>query len=335
MGATFLVTDTNFPASARALLDSHGATARFVPTSTDQGAIYDLLAEKKFDAVIARTVRLTAAAIAAAAPRLRVISKFGVGVDNIDVDAATAHGVVVLSTHGANAQSVAELAFLLILALRRRLLALDRSLRDGLWDRSRNVGGEIRGQRLCLVGYGSVGRAMHAIARGFGLSVSAYDPYIAPSSVPGDLQLVADLRAALAEADIVSLHCPLNGETRGMIGRAALACLKPTCLLINTARGPIVDEDSLIEHLANGRIAGAGLDTFTEEPLRPDNRLRAMANVVLTPHMGGSTAEAMQRVALQTVENAFAFLHGTGFDRLCLVNPAALERKSSAMGDRR
>jgi D-3-phosphoglycerate dehydrogenase len=301
-----------------------------VPTSTSHTALRDLLARGQFDAIIARTVRLTGEAIAAAVPRLRVISKFGVGVDNIDVAVATAHGIPVFNTHGANAQSVAELAFLMMLALKRRLIPLDGSMRDGRWERAGHAGGELRGLHLCIVGFGSVGRAVHAIARGFGIKVSAYDPYVSASSMPADVPLTENLDAVLADADIVSLHCPLTRETRGMISHAQLARLKPTCLLINTARGPVVDEAALVDCLANNRIAGVGLDTFAEEPIRADSRLLAMPNTVFTPHMGGSTREAMERVAVQAVQNAYALLDGGAFDPICLVNPSVLQRETCA-----
>lgn len=321
MAVSFLVTDVNFPATARALIEQRQARATYVPTSTKPTELLDLLAREPFDAMIVRTVRITDEAMAAAAPRLRVISKFGVGVDNIDVKAASARDIAVLNTHGSNAQSVAELAFLLILALKRRLLALDASIRQGRWDRVTHVGGELKGRHLCIVGYGCVGRAVHAIARGFGLVVSAYDPYVDASLVPDDVRLVKNLDDALPDADIVTLHCPLTPETRGMIAGPGLARLKRSALLINTARGPIVDEAALIDCLSNDRIAGAGLDTFTDEPIRPDNPLYRMRNTVFSPHMGGSTREAMERVAAQAVENAFAILDGTPFDPLCLVNP--------------
>ncbi|MCC7047372.1 MAG: hydroxyacid dehydrogenase [Alphaproteobacteria bacterium] len=320
MDASFLVTDVDFPAAARVLLERRQARATYVPTSTGPAALLELLKRQQFDAMIVRTVRITDAAMAATPP-LRVISKFGVGVDNIDVAAATGRKIAVLNTHGRNAQSVAELAFLLMLALKRRLLALDASIRQGHWDRVTNIGGELKGHHLCIVGYGCVGRATHAIARGFGLRVSAYDPYVDAALVPADATRVAKLDDALGEADIVTLHCPLTPETHGMIGPSQLARLKPTALLINTARGPIVDEAALIACLAEGRIGGAGLDTFADEPVRSESPLYRMRNTVFSPHMGGSTREAMDRVAVQAVENAFAILDGTPFDPLCLVNP--------------
>jgi D-3-phosphoglycerate dehydrogenase len=325
MGASFLITDASIAPPARALLEQRQARVTFAPPSTSPGELLGLCKRERFDAVISRTIRFSGEAIAASSG-LRVISKHGVGVDNIDVDAATARGIPVLNCMAANAQSVAEHAILLMLSLKRKLVALDRSMREGRWERPGHVAGELKGKHLAIVGLGNVGRALNAIAQGFGMSVSAYDPYIATSSVPSGVRLSRDLDAMLAEADIVSLHCPLTKETKGMIGARQFARLKPSSLFINTARGPVMDEAALLDCLKRNAIAGAGLDVFTDEPTPADNPLRDMPNVVSTPHIAGSTREAMDRVAVRAVENAYAILDGTAYDPVCLVNPTALKK---------
>lgn len=328
MGASFLVTDSAIAPAARALLEQRQARVTFAPPSTGPDELVALCASERFEAVVSRTIRFPAEAIAAS-PRLRVISKHGVGVDNIDVAAATARGIPVFNAMAANAQSVAEHAILLMLSLTRKLVALDRSMREGRWDRPGHIAGELKGKHLAIVGFGNVGRAVNVIAQGFGMRVSAYDPYISSASVPAGVRLVKDLDAMLEDADIVSLHCPLTKETRGMIGAKQFARLKPSSLFINTARGPVMDEAALLDCLRRNAIAGAGLDVFTDEPTPVDNPLRDLPNVVSTPHIAGSTREAMDRVAVRAVENAYAILDGTSYDPVCLVNPAALKTAAS------
>ena len=329
MGASFLITDHTIAPPARALLEQRQARVTFAPATTKHDELVALCARERFEAVISRTIRFSAEAIAAS-PQLRVISKHGVGVDNIDVDTATKRGIPVFNAMAANAQSVAEHAILLMLALKRKVVALDRSMREGRWERPGHIAGELMGKHLGIVGLGNVGRAVNAIAQGFGMTVSAYDPYVPTAAVPAGVRLVKDLDAMLAEVDIVTLHCPLTMETRGMIGTRQFARLKPTALFINTARGPVMDEAALMAALKGNRIAGAGLDVFTDEPTPLDNPLRDMPNVISTPHIAGSTREAMDRVAIRAVENAYAILDGTTYDPICLVNPAALKKGAGA-----
>jgi D-3-phosphoglycerate dehydrogenase len=326
MSASILVTNADIAAPALAMLEERQARATFVPISTMADELTALLAREPFDAVISRSVQITAEAIAGAA-KLRVISKYGAGVDNIDVDAATKRGIPVMVARAANAQSVAEHAFALLLALVKRVIALDRSLRQGQWVKAGHMVSELAGQHLGLVGFGSVGRAVAPIARGFGMAVSVYDPYVPSTAIPTGIRLQQRLDDLLVEADVVSLHCPLSRETRGMFDRDRLRRMKPTAYLLNTARGPIVDEAALIEGLKNGTIAGAGIDCFTDEPPAAGSPLLALNNVVMTPHVAGSTVEAFDRVAVASVENVFAILDGKTPNAACLVNPAALKTK--------
>jgi D-3-phosphoglycerate dehydrogenase / 2-oxoglutarate reductase len=254
-----------------------------------------------------------------AASGLKVISKFGVGYDNIDVGAAAARGIPVLRTYGANARSVAELALMMMLVLLKRVFVLDASLRAGEWRKGGAAGGELTGRHLGIVGCGAVGGNLAGLARAFAMPVTVYDPYIAETAVPAGAERVAQLDQLLGPADIVSLHCPLTDETRGMIGAAELQRMKPTALLVNCARGPVVDEAALVDALRQQRIAGAGLDTFAQESPGPEGPLWALPNVVVTPHVGGSTAEAMRRVAIQAVENVFTILDGKRPDPRFLV----------------
>lgn len=225
---------------------------------------------------------------------LRVVVKYGSGTDNIDVEAARRLGIRLASTPGANARSVAELAIALLLAVARHVALHDRRVRAGSW--SRAAGTELAGKRLGVVGYGAVGREAARIARALGLEVVAFDPFVEKADVP-----LTTLDELLAVADAVSLHVPLDETTRGLIDADAIARMRPGALLVNTARGEIVDEDALAEALRTGRLGGAGLDCFASEPPH-GSPLLELDNVVLSPHAGAATVEAVRRTALAAVE---------------------------------
>jgi D-3-phosphoglycerate dehydrogenase / 2-oxoglutarate reductase len=225
---------------------------------------------------------------------LRVVVKYGSGMDNIDLDAAESLGVRVSSTPGANARSVAELAVGLLLSLARNVVAHDRGVRGGVWQRSTGI--ELAGKRLGIVGYGAIGREVARIAQGLDMEVVAHDPLVEDADVT-----LVPLAEVFATSDAVSLHVPLTAETRGMVGAGELAAMKPTAFLLNTARGGLVDEDALAEALRTGRIAGAALDGFADEPLG-DSPLRDLDNVVLSPHAGAATLDAIRRTATRAVD---------------------------------
>jgi phosphoglycerate dehydrogenase-like enzyme len=231
---------------------------------------------------------------------LRVVVKYGSGMDNIDVEAARALGVQVSSTPGTNARSVAELAIALLLTLARNVALHDRGVRAGSWRRVTGV--ELAGKQLGIVGYGAIGREVARIARGLDMNVVAHDPLLEEADV--DLVPLDELYAA---SDAVSLHLPLTDETRGLVGARELAAMKPTAFLINTARGGLVDESALADALRSGRLAGAALDGFEVEPLG-DSPLRELDNVVFSPHAGASTHEAVLRTAAHAVDQLLAHL---------------------------
>ncbi|HWC02065.1 MAG TPA: NAD(P)-dependent oxidoreductase [Methylomirabilota bacterium] len=252
------------------------------------------------DAVVTRNAGLSAAAIDAA-PRLRLVVVHGVGHDPVDVGHAAARGIVVCNTPVANAWSVAEHAIALLLALAKETLAADRAVRAGAFDARYALRlTELRGRILGVVGCGRIGRATARIARaGLGMRVCGHSP----SAEPGRLRRLgiepcASLGELLASADVVSLHVPLRAETRGLIGRAELGRMKPGAWLVNTARGALVDHAALVEALRSGRLGGAGLDVFRQEPVPVDDPLLGLPNVVLSPHIGGASDRAMERTAL-------------------------------------
>lgn len=242
-----------------------------------------------------------------AAPRLRVISRFGVGVDAVDLAAATQRGVVVTITPGANSVAVAELAIALLLALARSIPFHDRVAKAGKW--SRMQGMELTGAILGVVGFGRIGREVAQRAAGLGMHVLAYDPLLPAAAFNGSLATPCDLNDLLAASDAVSLHLPLTGETHNLIDAAALARMKPSSYLINTARGGLVDEDALYSALLGRKLAGAACDVFSQEP--PDaGGLVALDNFIAAPHIGSATRQTTARMGLAAAQNALSVLRG-------------------------
>ncbi|MDI7275224.1 MAG: hydroxyacid dehydrogenase [Anaerolineae bacterium] len=253
--------------------------------------------------------------VIASAPNLKVIGKHGVGLDNIDVAAASERGIPVFNTPGANSEAVAELAFAMMLALARQLRLLQRLTETGRSSeaRCRVQATQLQGKTLGLVGLGHIGSLLAGkCICAFGMRVVAYDPYVVGSPIIAGtaVEMATSLDQVLEQADFVSVHAPLTAETRGLIGAHALAKMKRTAFLINTARGAIVDEQALAQALRGGVIAGAGLDVFAHEPIPPDHPLIGLENVVLTPHVGGQTPEAGRAIALAVARGVLAALHG-------------------------
>jgi len=265
------------------------------------------------DGIVVRTARLSNERLRRAT-RLKVIGKHGVGVDNLDVEAARAQGIEIIFTPGVNSQAVAEHALALMLMVARQIPTSSRLLRAGEFDRARRtiVAVDLHGKTLGLVGLGQVGRRLAAICRlGLSMRVLAFDPYVRPEQA-GELgvELVAALSSLLQAADVISVHTPLTPETRGIIGQVALAQMKPTAYLVNCARGGLVDEDALLDALRAGKLAGAGLDTFAEEPTPADYPLFGLENVVVTPHVAGSSEEALRLMAEHVAEDVMRVLRG-------------------------
>jgi len=248
-------------------------------------------------------------AVIEAGPELKVIGRCGVGVDNIDLDAATKRGIIVVNSPWGNTIAAAELTIALLCAISRHLVPAALSLREGKWDRSRFMGLEITGKTLGLVGLGRVGSEVARRALGLGLRVIAYDVMVAPDRAAALGVEWVDLETLLQTADYVSLHVPLTGDTRHLIGREELARMKPTAYLINCARGGVVDETALLEALQNHQLAGAALDVWEQEP-PGDNPLLKLDNVLPTPHLGASTWEAQENVAIDVARQVVEVLQG-------------------------
>ena len=274
------------------------------------------------EALLIRTQPLSAAMVARA-PRLRIVSRHGVGFDAVDVAALEARNIPLTVVGDVNSRSVAEHAFALILALAKRLPAHDAATRGSGWTvRNSLLARELSGKRLLLVGYGRIGRTVGDMARAFGVTVTVHDPFQSAASVAETgAWWVADLAEGLREADIVSLHLPKAGD-RPVIGAGELDLMRPGALLVNTARGGLIDEIALADALEAGRIAGAGLDVFDREPPSRDNRLLRSAKVILTPHVAGLTEESAARMSAVAARNIVDFFEGR-LDPSLVVNRVA------------
>lgn len=252
--------------------------------------------ENSCGAICTRVEQVTAEVIDAC-PTLKVIGQHGIGLDNIDIPAATAHKVRVLNVPDSSHITVAEHAMTFILACSRSLKINDDSVRDGTWaTKDQRCTHDVMGKTLLIVGLGRIGRALAVRAQAFDMNVIAYDAYVpAEAGEKIGVRMIPELNDALAQADFISLHTPLTPQTRGMISTAQFDVMKSSAYLINMGRGPVVDEAALIEALNAGKIAGAGLDVLEQEPPVPDNPLLKMNNVMFTPHIGGNTIEASMR----------------------------------------
>ncbi|MCW5750783.1 MAG: C-terminal binding protein [Alphaproteobacteria bacterium] len=301
------------------IVDAHframGAELVLLPDGVPRGELIEAAREA---ALLLMCYTSIDRAVIEAAGRLKGIVKYGVGIDAIDVDAAIDGGVPVVNIPEYAEQTVAEAAFAMMIALSRRLLPMDRAMRrEGwLWPVSRWLGNDIAGKTVGLIGVGRIGRAMARMAgAGFGARVIGYDPHL-----PGEtmrrhgIEPCTDLRALMATSDFVSLHCVLNEETRGIVGAAEIAAMRPDACLINVSRGALVDEMALLAALREGRIRGAALDVFAKEPLalqgHPLSALFGMENVILMPHLAFYTEEAMERLERETLERCRELLSG-------------------------
>ena len=260
------------------------------------------------DAIIVRSATKIKGELLAAASRLRVVGRAGIGVDNIDLDATTERGIIVLNTPDANATTTAELAIAHLFALCRSLPAADRSVRAGKWERNHMVGTEVSGKTVGIVGFGTIGRLFAERARGLKLRVIGFDPFVTEETFSENGVEKVDLDGLLVQSDFVSLHCPMTTDTKNLLSRARLAAMKPGARVINCARGGLIDEAALIELVASGHLAGAALDVYATEPPPADSPLFQQPNIQFTPHLGASTHEAQTAVGIEIAHSIAAFL---------------------------
>jgi len=289
------------PLSAQAIANLKAAPGISVQEvkGLSEDALVPLVAE--IDAWIVRGATKVTRRLIDAAPRLRWVARAGAGLDNIDVAAAKERGIGVLNVPGANAVAVAELVFGLLLGLLRKIPAADASLRRGEWEKSRFQGRELRGKTLGIVGLGKIGRAVAQRARAFEMTCVGHDPLVSAEDMLALGVTPLSFDALLARAEILTLHAPMAPATKGLIGAAQIDRMPKGAILVNAARGGLVDEAALIAALRSGQLAGAALDVFAEEPPR-DWTLVNLPNVVSTPHVGAATVEAQEAVGEEIVK---------------------------------
>lgn len=285
--------------------------------------------DARIGAAHAITVRLQTidAALIAKAKNLRIVARHGVGYDAVDVAALTARGIPLTVTPDANAVSVAEHALMLMLTTARQTLGYHARTTAAQWGFPAELPTfDLAGRTVLVIGFGRIGGRVARLCAAFGMTVLVRDPHVPRNTIKGaGFTPADDLDAAVATADIVTLHCPSTPETRGMVDAAFLKAAKPGVVLINTGRGTLVDEPALAAALASGRVAGAGLDVFAVEPVQPDNVLLKAPNVVLMPHSAAATAESMRRMAMSCAESILACFDGR-LDPHVVVNPEVLRR---------
>lgn len=318
-----LVTHTQIAPSAIALLNANDIDVFFSPPYDAPEVVAERARDLGVDAIMVRQGKVNDLVISAS-PKLKVIVKHGVGIDNIDLRAATARGIPVLRSLGSNSLAVAEHTIALALALIKEVLPLDRAVKSGEWPKPTFIGRDIAGSLIGLVGFGAIGRHTARLAEALGMEVTVYDPMSFAAIAAAGYTEAKTVDALVAAADIVSLHCPLTTETRHMIDARRLALMKPTALIVNTARGGIIDEAALAEALAAKRIAGAALDSFASEPPPADSPLWPLGSLVATPHIGGVTTGSARAMAEIAARHIIDVLDGKAPDAASLSHPDTL-----------
>ena len=276
----------------------------FLGKTPSEEEVFEAAKRHQPAAIIVRYSTISRRAMGAS-QNLRVISKHGAGTDTIDKKAAAELGIQVKAAVGANADAVAEHSWALILAAAKGVVPLDRRMHDGHWDKATHKSFELRGKTLGVVGFGAIGRRVAHIGRAFGMAVLAFDPYA--KDMPESVSLVP-LDELLKRSHVVSLNCPLTDENRHMIDRAALSAMRDGAILVNTGRGGLIEDAALIESLAAGKLRAAGLDAFDPEPLVGEHRYRTVANVILSPHIGGVSEDAYVNMGVAAAKNVLDVL---------------------------
>ncbi|NVK72215.1 MAG: hydroxyacid dehydrogenase [Oceanospirillaceae bacterium] len=309
-----LVTGPSLAPSATKFLEEKGYTPIHTPPYADSDVIASLLRETQAVGIISRMGRLDADTLDAGLPYLKVIAKHGVGVDNIDIEAAAQRNIPVVVATGANAVSVAEHSIALMLSTVKRVLPLDNSLRAGRWEKPGFSGVELANKNMGLFGMGAIAQATAKMAKGFGLNLFGYDPY-ANDAVFAEYGVTRcdTIEALLEKSNVLSLHCPLTEQTREIINAENIARMPKGSYIVNTARGGLIDEAALVAAIQSGHLAGAGLDTFAVEPPTADHPFLKEDAIVVTPHIGGVTTEGSTRVSEDAVAGVVAIVEG---DRL-------------------
>jgi D-3-phosphoglycerate dehydrogenase len=319
-----LITHKQLSDDAKKVMADAGARAVYLSPPITEDMLIETITREGVAGCLMRLSPPFTRRVLEATPTLKIIAKHGAGIDSVDLDAATERGIPVVNAGGANADPVAEYTISVMLSLARDIPRLDRELRGGKWEKGTYMGREFRGRKVGLIGFGQIGRRVATMASALGAQVIVYSR-TRKDAIAG-VQWETDLDTLLRTVDILSLHCPLTEETRGLIGKRELALMKPEAILVNTARGPVVDEDALTEALTTGKLAAAGLDVFREEPTSPDNPLLELPNVIVTPHVSAMTQEAMTRMGTSAAQQILDFVKSGKLEPENVANRAVLER---------
>ena len=285
------------------------------PGKLQRPALLEAVADAQ--ALIIRSGVTADAELIKSAPGLKAIARAGVGVDNVDLDAATANGIVVMNTPGGNTISTAEYSFGLMIALSRHIPQGHQSLAEGRWDRKAFTGVELKGKTLGIIGLGRIGQAIATRAHAFEMSVIAHDPYLPPEVAAAIDVPLLDLNTVFSRADYLTLHAMVSDETRGLINATSIAKMKPGVRIINAARGALINSADLAQALQSGKVAGAALDVYEQEPPPADHPLLGLPNVVHTPHLAASTSDAQVTVAVEAAQLIVDFLQDGTAANVC------------------
>jgi D-3-phosphoglycerate dehydrogenase len=324
-GFRIFITGNSIGYEAIAFLREENCLYVFAGEDDDSSSLTAKIREFEPDGLVVRKGRIDEKVLRAS-PRLRAVCKHGVGVDNIDVEAASRMHIPVMITAAANCESVAEHALGLLLGLLRAIPVQDRYTRRGGWDKTNYQGEDLFGRSVGIVGLGRIGKRFSQLLTPFETEIFGYDPYLSELTVVPMVKRVTRLRDMLPSLDILSIHCPLTPETAGLIGGEEFSAMKEGSWLVNTARGKIVDESELVKSLESGRLRGAALDTLETEPPDRNCPLLAMDNVIITNHIAGSSSAALAKMSLSSVRLVVNALQGIFPDRSHLVNPDTLDQ---------
>jgi D-3-phosphoglycerate dehydrogenase len=314
-----LITGFTVVEEAQKLLRDAGFDIVFMGSDIGESFLLKEFSQRKVPAVLLRGPSPFTPRVFAAAKDLKIISKHGAGIDSVDLASATAHGVAVMITNGTNAAAVAEHSLALMLAVVRELPQFDRRMRAGQWKDQTYIVRDFSQRTVGIVGYGEIGKKTAALAAACGAKVVITSRTRA--TPPPGMEWEDSLDRLLARVDVLSLHCPLTEKTKGMIGAKQLALMKPEAIIVNTARGKLIDEAELTAALKSGRLAGAGLDVFEKEPADADNPLFALPNVLCTPHIASTTTHAAAQMGVIAVHNILSWMRGEVYDPRNFINP--------------
>lgn len=318
-----LVSHNNIAVKAIRLLNEHDIDVFFSPPYDPSEVVAKRAADLKIDGLMVRQGRINEEVIAAS-PNLKVIAKHGVGVDNVDISAAARLGIPVLRAMGSNSRAVAEHTITLALSLIKEVLSLDKAVKGGEWPKPTFTGKDFLGATIGLIGYGGIGRETARMAEALGMEVVVYDPFSPDAAEAEGFASATDLDAMLPALDILSVHCPLTASTRDLIDVRRLGLMKASAVLVNTARGGIINEAALAEALAAGTLAGAALDSFATEPPAVDSPLWALNTLIATPHIGGVTYGSADAMAVIAAQHIISVLDGNPPDEGSIARPTEL-----------